>query len=88
MAIGRSAHLAKANPPSTAMTQSRSVAAEGPACYHWGALSVANAVYALSTVSHATRLAHLRGQIGVPRHADTCEEHISGDTFTLSWGLT
>ena len=64
----------------------RSVAAEGPARYHRDALGVANAVHALPAVSHTTRLAHLRGQIGIPRHA--CENHTSGDTLTLSWGIT
>src|SRR5437762_12121934 len=32
-----------------------------PPRYHWGVLGVANAVHALSAVSHTTRLAHLRG---------------------------
>jgi hypothetical protein len=52
--------------------------------YQWGALGVANAVHALPAVSHTTRLAHLRGQIGVPRHAG--ENHTSGDTLTLRLG--
>jgi hypothetical protein len=57
-----------------------------PGRYHWGALGVANAVHVLPVVSHTTRLAHLRGQIGVPRRA--CENHTSGGTLTLSWGIT
>ena len=46
-----------------------------PARYHWSALGVVNAVHTLSAVSHTARLAHLRGQIGVPRHA--WENHTS-----------
>ena len=56
-----------------------------PTRYRWSALSVANVVYALLAVGHATRLAQLRGQIGVPRHA--CESHTKGGTLTLSWGI-
>jgi len=53
-----------------------------PTRYHWGALGVANAAHAPPAVSHTTRLAHLRGQIGV--RGTPGENRTSGDTFSLS----
>jgi hypothetical protein len=80
----RSARPAKAtrHQPRSAYS---AVAAEGRRVTT-GRTCLANAVHARPAVSHTTRLAHLRGQIGVPRHA--CENHTSGDTLTLSWEIT